>query len=312
MPRKINPSFNIIDYNKELINSYMSKRGVQKGIKAQVHKAFWHDFYNYPNFENFQFRYSESPSNLFEIDCKILGEILLSGYDSFVQKEENKKKVRQNFINNYFINQKEPRCQFCGQLLEQSSKSTDSRVIADLEHILPKSQYPQFALHPNNLVPCCLECNQREKVDKFLELNEFIQAKKDLKLNFKRKPLELYKIITFDIDDYYSFTPSSTMSKEALKFLNLYGLEVRFKKQFNQCFNILMTRIRSFNIKSPEALESFLENDCELAFQEYQGVVSFNNSPHIYQDFINSILYDRNRLVALWEEVKSWNEFEIY
>ena len=102
------------------------------------------------------------------------------------------------------------------------------------------------------------------------------------------------------------------MSKDALKFLNLYGMEVRFKKQFNQCFNILMTRIRSFNIKSPEALESFLENDCELAFQEYQGVVSFNNSPHIYQDFINSILYDRNRLVALWEEVKSWNEFEIY
>lgn len=35
--------------------------------------------------------------------------------------------------------------------------------LSDLDHFLPKSVYPLLALHPRNLVPICMECNQRIK-----------------------------------------------------------------------------------------------------------------------------------------------------
>lgn len=35
--------------------------------------------------------------------------------------------------------------------------------LSDLDHFLPKSVYPLLALHPRNLVPICIECNQRIK-----------------------------------------------------------------------------------------------------------------------------------------------------
>lgn len=34
---------------------------------------------------------------------------------------------------------------------------------------------------------------------------------------------------------------------------------------------------------------------------------SLNNSPQIWQEFIESILYDECKLMALWDEVKSMN-----
>jgi len=37
--------------------------------------------------------------------------------------------------------------------------------LSDLDHFLPKSVYPLLALHPRNLVPICIECNQRIKGD---------------------------------------------------------------------------------------------------------------------------------------------------
>ncbi|PMQ05109.1 hypothetical protein DyAD56_11055 [Dyella sp. AD56] len=44
------------------------------------------------------------------------------------------------------------RCPFCG--INESST---------LDHYLPKEQYPEFAVFPNNLVPCCAVCNTRKR-----------------------------------------------------------------------------------------------------------------------------------------------------
>ena len=40
------------------------------------------------------------------------------------------------------------RCPFCGQ-----------RDVQTLDHYLPKAPYPEFALLPENLIPCCFGCN---------------------------------------------------------------------------------------------------------------------------------------------------------
>lgn len=37
--------------------------------------------------------------------------------------------------------------------------------IADVDHFFPKSVYPQFAVHPHNLVPICKVCNSGLKLD---------------------------------------------------------------------------------------------------------------------------------------------------
>ena len=39
-------------------------------------------------------------------------------------------------------------CPYCGQ-----------RVVATLDHYLPKSAFPDFSVHPHNLIPCCRDCN---------------------------------------------------------------------------------------------------------------------------------------------------------
>lgn len=48
------------------------------------------------------------------------------------------------------------KCQFCG---------IDSPTTWD--HYLPKSQFPEFSVHPLNLIPCCSTCNEK-KGDAFL------------------------------------------------------------------------------------------------------------------------------------------------
>ncbi|WP_370311945.1 HNH endonuclease [Sagittula sp.] len=49
------------------------------------------------------------------------------------------------------------RCPFCG--ISESST---------LDHYLPKEQYPEFSIFPNNLVPCCAVCNTRKR-DRILD-----------------------------------------------------------------------------------------------------------------------------------------------
>lgn len=41
------------------------------------------------------------------------------------------------------------RCPFCGH-----------RVVSTLDHVLPKAHYPTLAVTPENLVPCCADCNK--------------------------------------------------------------------------------------------------------------------------------------------------------
>ena len=56
-----------------------------------------------------------------------------------------------------------PRLQVCPACDGQKPGKIAGRSLADLDHYLPKSLYPFLCLHPLNLVPTCLECNQRIK-----------------------------------------------------------------------------------------------------------------------------------------------------
>lgn len=48
---------------------------------------------------------------------------------------------------------------------KKPDRCRNNHRLSDLDHFLPKSVYPFLALHPRNLVPICIECNQRIKGD---------------------------------------------------------------------------------------------------------------------------------------------------
>ena len=86
-----------------------------------------------------------------------------------------------------------------------------------------------------------------------------------------------------------------------------YNIENRIKTISSHCYDILFNIIRHSDIRSPESLERLLENMSSSNWHEINDGYSLNNSPQIWQEFIESILYDECKLIALWDEVKSLN-----
>jgi hypothetical protein len=56
-----------------------------------------------------------------------------------------------------------PKLYICPACDESKYRTKASRIETDIDHYLPKSQYPHLSCHPYNLVPSCSLCNQRMK-----------------------------------------------------------------------------------------------------------------------------------------------------
>lgn len=240
---------------------------------------------------NFLFETSKSNAH------KELGLRLVKGYDKLTSD------VKKQFKKDFF-DQKERRCPFCGQLLETSGKANSDIPTADLDHFFPKSKYPQFALNTHNLIPICMECNRIEKHINSITPTEFKNALKELKLltSFKNHTnFKLYDALQ------YNFNSKCIINEENInvkKLIKLYGLEQRYLNINNKLFNILLNILGHSNIRSFESLELLLENMASSNWHEINDGYSLNNSPQIWQEFIESILYDECKLMALWDEVK--------
>ena len=233
---------------------------------------------------------------------KKLSSMLIDGYEEL--SSDIKKEFKRDFFRNV-----EKRCPFCGQLLETSGKSDSDVPTADLDHFFPKHQYPQFALNPQNLIPTCMECNRIEKHIKTITPHEFKEALENLKLYkaFQKHPESHFKIYNALDYDFNSSNIINSENKSVLRLVSLYGLEERFRNIKNKSFNILLNIVRNFEIKTPESLERLLENMASSNWHEINDGYSLNNSPQIWQEFIESILYDECKLMALWDEIKSLN-----
>lgn len=120
-------------------------------------------------------------------------------------------------------------------------------------------------------------------------------------------PLKLWKLYTIDYDDNLNIHINKNCSKTTKEFLSYYGIEDRIKIMVSRYYDILFNIIRHSDIRSPESLERFLENMASSNWHEINDGYSLNNSPQIWQEFIEDILYDECKLMALWDEVKSMN-----
>lgn len=250
-----------------------------------------------------------------------LKEDIIKAYNNLNDSTSNFKKLfgsltfKQAYVTTYFYGQT-PRCPFCGQLLEIASKKDDNDnekiykyVIADIEHIIPKSLFPQLALHHKNMVPCCKECNEVIKKDKFFEtdhMNKFKEVLHNLKIDINNiHPLKLWELYTINYDENLNIQINKNCSETTKEFLSFYGIENRIKIMASRCYDILFNIIRHSDIRSPESLERLLESIASSNWHEVNDGYSLNNSPHIWQEFIENILYDECKLMALWDEIKS-------
>jgi len=133
-----------------------------------------------------------------------------------------------------------------------------------------------------------MECNRIEKHKESISPSDFKIALEELKLLniFKKHPIshfKLYTALSFDCTNKLFIKNENVAVKKLIK---LYGLEERYKNIKNKCFNILWNIIRNSDVKSPESLERLLENMASRNWYEVNDGYSLNNSPHIWQEFI--------------------------
>lgn len=303
------------DYKLEFIYPYELFKG-QKGLKDN-------------NYEKLlKSNYTEEEKTYYIINSEL--KKIFNNLKIYIKPEyETNLSVKQLFNYNYFIDS-QPRCCFCGQLLECSIKEDkdnknkkEEYIHADIEHIIPKDQFPQFILHPENWAPCCKECNMGEKRTAFFKdgttqekIDKYKSAIKALGLEYnKLHPLKLWKnykttynkSLNIEINNNYTNKENDENYKNVTDFLNFYGIKNRIEIIASRCYDILFNIIRHSDIRSPESLERLLENMASSKWHEINDGYSLNNSPQIWQEFIESILYDECKLMALWDEVKSMN-----
>lgn len=279
----------------------------QKGLKKDKYKKL------------LESSYTEEEKTYYVINSEL--KKIFENLDKSINKTkyQTNLSVKQLFNYSYFIDS-QPRCCFCGQLLESSIKEDKNNknkeeeyLHADIEHIIPKDQFPQFTLHPENWAPCCKECNMGEKRTAFFKdgttqekIDKYKSAIKALGLEYnKLHPLKLWNNYKITYNNSLKIEINNNLSEEAKEFLSFYGIENRIKIMASRCYDILFNIIRYSDIRSPESLERLLESIASSNWHEVNDGYSLNNSPHIWQEFIENILYDECKLMALWDEVKS-------
>ena len=261
--------------------------------------------------------YTEEEKIYFIINSEL--KKIFNRLDAYIDNTKYKTNLsaKQLFNYSYFIDT-QPRCCFCGQLLESSiNEKNEEYLHADIEHIIPKDQFPQFTLHPVNWAPCCKECNMGEKGTSFFEgnspqekIDEYKSVINTLGLKYNElHPLKLWNNyqITYNNSLNININNNYKKNKNVIDFFNFYGIENRIKVIASRCYNILFNIIQHSDIRSPESLERLLENMASTNWHEINDGYSLNNSPQIWKEFIENILYDKCKLIALWDEVKSMN-----
>ncbi len=159
-------------------------------------------------------------------------------------------------------------------------------IVGTLDHILPKTPFPEYSTMPWNLIPCCATCNSK-KDDNWLDEQD------------KRC------FINFYIDDIpsvqYLFADTSVVNGE---------IDIKYKLRFPLGFSpTLQARIES-HYKKLDLLKRYLENSDDV-LEELRYVIR-NYAPGVSDEVIISsinntckdkqILYGENYWKAVLEK----------
>lgn len=150
-------------------------------------------------------------------------------------------------------------CPFCGGL----------GYAGTIDHYLPKANFPVYAVHPLNLVPCCRDCNSSKNASfgtlpgeqvlhPYLDHSHFFEERWIVATVQKSVPIYVV----------YTCTPSEQWSKtdkeRAIIHFKSYQIPRRFSIQAgNEMATIVHLRRTSLHRLSPESFQEYLNEHAE-------------------------------------------------
>lgn len=198
-------------------------------------------------------------------------------------------------------------CPYCNANFIQTVQATKvlkgaaSRAMADLDHFLPKSIFPIFAITLSNLIPSCMYCNQRFKGDHYTNFQNY----------FSPFDEEMQNSMTFKFcyteDDYESvFSKLEPLCDEGLSEEEQYYLEIL-------SINILDKKVFD---KHKEIYESFQEKMETLNREVVQLPQHANCQPELIELLNQIVLKAKDyedvfyQFMTIEHSVKPFNYFE--
>ena len=105
--------------------------------------------------------------------------------------------------------------------------------VNSLDHFIPKDLFPEFSVHPSNLVPSCTECNSK-KLDRWLNNNHhfFLNLYIDLLPNNQYLFVELNVISLNNIDINFKVDNSNNIPVQLYTIITSHYTELELFQRF--------------------------------------------------------------------------------
>ncbi len=210
------------------------------------------------------------------------------------------------------------------------------RAFASIEHFFPKSYYPHLAIHPYNLVPICPFCNSiagdkdvMEFCDEALGISEILLPYSQWHGGFTQQAfIEIQSRPPSPETDRKAIHPLKIkfrpakhyQSERALHIFNeIYGIEARWNKEFDQIGEHVFRRIQQFLLGDVHMGNSL--TDYRFLLDKLKALMALTERQDLGKDpygfatvwllnyFIDRLEHDReNALIYL--ELKQWAEVQ--
>ncbi|MEQ8427422.1 MAG: HNH endonuclease [Gammaproteobacteria bacterium] len=184
------------------------------------------------------------------------------------------KKSSARYIYDHILISANDKCPYCGGIGRPRT----------LDHYLPKSKYPQFSVVPNNLLPCCRDCNSGNKQTSIATSEE----EQVLHPYFDHDKFFNQQWINARVHpgnpcclEYYVNPPCSwshTDKARVLKHFNDFGLDARYSIQAGEELSILIDQRKGH-------MEKFTNNQ----FSQYLS--SIGSSSSLFVNHWKKIMY---------------------
>jgi len=279
--QKINdePNFGVNDVLCEALN-YMQKNPSNKGaIILQVHN----DNNLLPIFCDYEDKYVQYGDKLHYLSSSsVLNNV--NGIDKDVMKGLYKKFYAKDSKFRKELYKLTPRsCPICDAEWGYASHT--------LDHILPESKYPQFAVTPLNLVPTCYRCNHSKSTTVGTQENQgvinpyfnYINLSKYLSCNVYVKSSNLVTNIFLKSESLLDVTH---LQYQRLKFFyeEVYKLNESYSEIARvSILNGIIDTLAKFN-------QTFSKSDMIVYFQSIVATQELNENERITTEFLKSLL----------------------
>jgi hypothetical protein len=266
------------------------------------------DFHSHFTDVHFLFYERRFPTNeITEADLTIFKPVLVSLYEKLFDSTGFPVAIHQNAtignLTRAMWNQNfwdsNPSIRFCPACNGQRPSVVRGAYASDVDHCFPKEKYPFLSIHPDNLIPTCLECNTKAHRD-YDPLDDhntetlldtfhsyYCPAIEHIKLCVDSKTGPGVKVSIKERDD--------SNSKRINNLVRVFDLETRWADWFMIFVASTIETLRPASPLSRPALRTLLEADLDNS-QRYS---STRDKCFVYASFLQYVLSNQQEFDSL-------------